>query len=216
MIDQLRGVNLMNALLSWVLADVPAPPPVVGPWDQNKLLYLGAGVGMLFLLVVVVWITRGKKKVDPEAGLAENLAEYPPPPAGGKKRVTVQGAPGRLRLVVVAPVGKKTIAPDAAVEPLLDRLVRGLGEQVRQDKPRVRVWPPQLSNQGFPPMFHRLTHRPEAPGQPSPYVLLAGTARVDGQQLLLGLAVRTDQPTRLDHLTLEPLEWAEALSVESE
>jgi len=200
----------MNALLSWALADVPQLPV-----DQSKLVYLGAGAGGLFLLVVIVWLGRGKKKVDPEAGLAENLGQYPPPPAGGRKRVTVQGAVGRLRLVVVAPVGKKTIAADTAVEALLDRLVRGLGELVKQDKPRVRVWPPQLSNQGFPPMFHRLTRRPEPPGRPSYHVLLAGTARVEGQQFLLGLAVRTDRPTRMEHLTLEPLQWAETLAVES-
>jgi hypothetical protein len=203
----------MNTLLGWLLLadDLPLPIPV----EKDKLLLYGGGAGGVLILFTIVWLMRGKRKHDPEAGLSEKLAEYPPPPAQGRLRLTVQGQPVRLRLVVVAPVGKKPISGDAAVEPLLDKVVRGLGEVARQDKPRIRVWPTQLSSAGFAPTFHRLTHKPEGPGRPSRWILLAGPARAEEQQLLLGLAVLADKNSKLDMLTLEPLEWVEALRVEN-
>ena len=148
-------------------------PP--GLLENKPLLYgIGGGAG-LFLLVVVVWLGRGKKKVNPESGLSENLGTYPPAPVGGRRRLQLYGQPGRLRLVVVAPTGKKTIET-GEVERLLNQVVRGLGDIVRQDKPRVRIWPAQLSIPGFAPTFHRLTRRPSRragrrngcswPGQP--------------------------------------------------
>ncbi len=123
------------------------------------------------------------------------------------------GQPGRLRLVVVAPTGKKTIET-GDVERLLNQVVRGLGDIVRQDKPRVRIWPAQLSVPGFAPTFHRLTRRPEPPGRPSQWVLMAGPAQVEGQQILLGLAIHADQANKWEQLTLKPLEWGEFLDTD--
>src|SRR5205823_1043563 len=110
----------------------------------------------------------------PESGLAEDLASYPPPPKAGDYRVTVMTQPGRLRLVVLAPVGKKALGPP---ETVLEEVVRHLGEAAVDDKPRIRTWPAQLSKQGFAPTFFRVTKRPDADGKPSRWVLLAGPAR---------------------------------------
>jgi hypothetical protein len=202
---------MMCSAVGPVLANVPALPKDIGGYDSRMILGGGAAV-VLFVLFVVVWVTRGKKRVKPEVGLAENLAQYPPPPAAGRTRMVVQGHPGRLRLVAVAPVGKKPLSA-GQVEGLLEGLVRGLGAVVRQDKPRIRIWPPQLSSAGFAPTFHRLTQRPEARGQPSRWVLLAGPANVDGQPILIGLAFLADKANRLDQMTVEPLEWSELIDV---
>ena len=189
---------------------LPIPPSLL----ENKPLLIGTGVvACLFLLVVVVWIRGGKKKVNPEGGLSEDLGAFPPAPAGGKRRLLVQGQPGRLRLVAVAPVGKKTVEA-SEVDALLNQVVRGLGDIVRQDKPRIRIWPAQLTIPGFAPSFHRLTRRPEPAGRASPWVLLAGPANAEGQQILLGLAFYADQPNKMEQLTLKPLEWAELLDID--
>ena len=205
----------MNALLSSLLFADEVPPSLPSQLMDNKPLMISVGIGAgAFFLLVVVWISRGKKKANPEAGLSENLATYPPAPEGAlESRLVVQGQPGRLRLVVVAPTGKKAI-DSSDVEGLLNQVVRGLGEISRQDRPRVRIWPAQLSNQGFAPTFHRLTHRPEPAGRASPWILMAGPAQAEGQQILLGLAFYADQPNKFEQLTLKPLEWCVVLDIQ--
>lgn len=178
--------------------------------DMKKYAIYGvAGLGGLVLLFLLF---RGKKKHDPEGGLAEDLSEYPPPPKASSQRLLVQGQPMRLRLVVIAPVGKKPFAKDGNVEPVLDDVVPGLGDVAAADKARIRVWPPQLSAPGFPPTFWRLTERPAK--QANNWVLVAGSAKANGQPILLGLALWTDKPTKKGQLVLQPNDWSEALRVE--
>src|SRR5205807_10127464 len=109
---------------------------------------------LLILLAIVGWVWRalfGKKQAPPaqERGVTdENLAEYPPPPGPpGPRRVFIEGLPARLRLVVIAPVSKDVRVDPDAVPLLLEQVVRGLGEIVKRDKPRVRVWPVQRSEE---------------------------------------------------------------------
>src|SRR5947209_7587431 len=76
------------------------------------LIYAGAGlVALLVLLVLARKLLGGRRKegLDPDRGLEENLAEYPPPGPPGSMRLTVAGQPARLRLVVAAPVGKQAV-----------------------------------------------------------------------------------------------------------
>jgi hypothetical protein len=99
--------------------------------------------------------------------------------------------------------------------PLLEQVVRGLGIIIEEDKPRVRVWPAQLSNRGFGPTFHRLVRRPEADGQLSRWVLVAGQVKAGRWPLLVGLALWTDQPTTLGRLTLETPQWRDILRIQT-
>ena len=202
--------------MSPLFADLAAPNPLVPrSLDAPTLaLYGGVAAGVLVLLVIAVLVLRGRrrKRVDPEEGLEEDLAAYPPPPGKpGPRRLTVHGRPVRLRLVVVAPVGRQAIAEGGAVEALLDEVLRGLGGAARQDRPRVRVWPPQLSQQGFAPTFFRRTHCPDRPGKPSHWLLAAGPARAGGRPVLLGLALYGDDPAPMEQATLSEAEWDEAL-----
>ncbi len=190
-------------------------PTIPGLSERDTLLALGGAVvaGLVLLLLVVMFLSRRKGRSDPEGGLAEDLATYPPAPGElGDYRVSVLTQPGRLRLVVLAPVGKKPLGEPEAV---LGQVLRGLGDVAEADKPRIRIWPPQLSSQGFAPTFFRLTKRPGAEGQPSRWVLLAGPARAGDVPVLLGLAVLLDAPSKLGRMTLGELEWAEALDVET-
>jgi hypothetical protein len=184
--------------------------------DQGGWLLVLAGVAVVVLLILVVLVGRMFRRrpaPDPEAGLRENVADYPPPPAAGSRRLTVESYPARLRLVVIAPVGKVAQVDADKAEPLLEHVLRGLGTVARQDRPRVRVWPPQLSHQGFAVKFHRLTQTPDPDGRPSHWTLLAGRAKVGQHFLLLGMAVWTEEPTTLGRLTLEPERWPEVLRV---
>ncbi|MFO0880244.1 MAG: hypothetical protein U0840_23085 [Gemmataceae bacterium] len=183
------------------------------PADNRTLLYGGiAGGGVLFAFILL-FLVRGKKKVDPEGGLAEDLAAIPAPGKGPRHyQLLVMNQPCRLRLVVIAPMGKKTVGK---VDSALEQIFRGLGEVSMDDKPRVRIWPAQLSATGFAPTFFRLTKRPDPEGKPSRWILLAGPARAGGMPVLLGLAVQTDTPTKTGMVTLSETQWNEILRVEN-
>jgi hypothetical protein len=193
------------------LAQTPLGPPLIG---NNIVFYAVIGGAVLLLLLPpILWLRRRRRPaVDPETALIEKMGDYAP--AGpGQKRLQLYGQPLRLRLVVLAPMGKRALPTDGAMEPLLDRVVPGLGDIARQDRPRIRVWPSQLSQQGFPPTFFRLTHRPEQAGKPSPWILAAGPVRAGGEQFLLGLGLLADGPTERANLTLQANQWIEVFRV---
>ncbi len=197
-----------------ILGDVVPGPPAGSPLISNNLVFYGVfGAALLALLLLVLWVRRGRPvPVDPEAGLLENLGDYPP--AGpGPQRLLLHGRPYRLRLVVLAPSGKRPLPANGAVEPLLDEVIRGLGDIARQDRPRIRIWPAQRSQQGFAPTFFRLSRRPEPAGKPSRWVLAAGPAHSRGQPLLLGLALCADEPIDAGNVTLQANQWAEVFRV---
>jgi hypothetical protein len=203
----------MFSVLCWSLI-AAAPAPAVPLSDKNNLLLYGAGaVGGVFVLFVVIVFLRRGKPANPEAGLAEDLSTFPAAPKGQRHyQLLVMSQPVRLRLVVVAPVGKK---PLGKVDSVLEQVFRGLGEVSIDDKPRIRVWPPQLSSTGFAPTFFRLTKRPDPDGKPSRWILLAGPARAGGMPVLIGLGVQTDSPTRTGLVTLSETQWNEVLRVEN-
>lgn len=181
--------------------------------DPNNLKLYGGVAAVVLVLLFLVVAMRRKKTVDPEAGLAENLAGFPPAPGKpGRRRLTVQEQPMRLRLVVVAPVGKKTMTLEGA-EALIGGFLRGMEEIVRADKPRIRVWPPQPSSVGFAQSFFRRVLRPEARGRPSPWVRVAGPAKSGATPILLGLALLADEATDIDELILDGSEWLDVLRV---
>ena len=108
---------------------------------NNLYIVVGAAVaGLLVLLLLVMMLFRGgkKKKFDPEAGLSEDLSTYPPAPTSNKRhyQLSVNNVPVRLRLAVVAPVGKRALA---AVDSVLEQVLRGLGEVSIDDKSRLRT-----------------------------------------------------------------------------
>jgi hypothetical protein len=204
----------MTISLHAVLADV-APVPLPGPplVGNNFVFYGLLGAALLAILLLILWVRRGRPApVDPEAGLLENLGDYPPP-GPGPQRLLLLGRPYRLRLVVLAPSGKRPLPANGAVEPLLDEIVRGLGDIARQDRPRVRIWTAQPSQQGFSPTFFRMSRRPAPASKPSRWVLAAGPARAGGQQLLLGLALCADEFTDLGNVPLQTNQWAEVFRV---
>ncbi len=181
---------------------------------------LGVAVLVAFLLLAAVggaiWraLFRRRKKTeeDWDRELRENLEACPLPPAvPGPRQLTVYHVPVRLRLVVVAPAGHEGDVDATAVENLLDLVLPGLGDIAREDRPRIRVWPPQFSQQGFGIAFFRRAIRPEREGEPSRWVLVAGRAQVGRNPVLLGLGLWAEQPNTLGHITLEPRQWLDVV-----
>jgi hypothetical protein len=210
----------------WILmADLRDSIPEEARSFLESPLGIGAMVlGLVLAVFCVAFITGriwrglfGKERAkSPEQGLLERVGEYPPPPGQpGPRRVTVEGVPARVRLVVVAPVGRNRLIDPETVSDLVNGVIRGMQEIMQRDKPRVRVWPPQLSNAGFAPTFHRLTEIPEKEREPSRWVLVAGPAFSAGQPILLGLALLADQQNQLGKLIVSPERWAETVRVQS-
>lgn len=195
------------------LAQMPRLPVSI-PGVPDQLALLGGVVFLAFLVVVmVVLFRRKKKKMDPEGVLVEDLALLPPPP--GRQRhykLLAFNQSVRVRLVVVAPVGKQDLGK---VDSALEQVLRGLGEVSFDDRARVRVWPGQLSMNAFAPTFFRVTRRPEPADTPSRWILLAGPARVGGISVLLGLALEGETATRVGSVVMNETKWVEVLRVEN-
>jgi hypothetical protein len=180
------------------------------------LIIGGVAVAALFgllLVVALVLVARRRSKIDPEAGLAEELAGYPAPPPTGTHRLKFESQPVRIRLVVLAS-GRSTDLNADMAEGLLQSIVHGLGEVADLDKPRVKVWPPQLSQNGFAPTFFRHVKRPEPAGQPSKWILIAGPAKVGGRAVLVGMALSTTEPTARGNVRMREDDWADKLRIQ--
>jgi hypothetical protein len=170
---------------------------------------------VLLLLVRRLWRALFRRAKGPGAWDREldiDLDECPlPTRPPGERQLTVYHYPARLRLVVVAPIGRDGDVDATAVEKLLDCVVPGLGAAVQNDRPRVRVWPAQVSRSGFAAAFHRHTPRAAGRGEPSRWILLAGRAQAGRQPLMVGLGLWADEPITLDRVSLEPHQWLDVL-----
>jgi hypothetical protein len=183
------------------------------------------GVVALIILLPLAWYRRRllraliglpQRPVREEPKLDEDLSQFVPPPGpGGPRRLFIEGVPARLRLVVVAPLGKAAPLEETAVEEVLNQIRWGLGEVARQDQAVTRIWPLQLSTHGFPAAFFRHLHKAEPDGQPSHWVLLAGPTPPRPRPVLLGLALWTDAATLIGHLTMDASQWLRALHIET-
>jgi hypothetical protein len=181
---------------------------------------VAAAGGLLVLLLLVLllralWRALFRRKARPgewDRELDIVLDECPlPVKPPGERRLTLYHLPVRVRLVVLAPVGKEGAVDATAVEQLLDRVIPGLGGVATTDRPRVRVWPAQMSHHGFSAAFHRHTPKAAQRGEPSRWVLVAGRAQVGRQAVMIGLGLWADEPNTIDRVTLEPHQWLDVL-----
>ncbi len=206
--------SFLRPLTDWI------PPDVRGLLDVEAwwLIELTAALLLLFLLgllVRAVWrrlFGRKRRKEEWDRNLRIVLDECPlPVRPPGLQLLYVYHVPVRLRLVVLAPPGKDSEVDALAVEKLLETILPGLGGIAANDKPRIRVWPRQLSQQGFTASFHRCTIRSEPEGEPSRWVLATGRAMLGKQTVLLGLGLWAGEANTLGRLTLEPHQWLDVL-----
>jgi hypothetical protein len=182
---------------------------------QQNLAAIAAGIVVLLIVMRFVrGLFRGKAAGPAqERGVQEErLADFPPAPAGSA-HLRVEGRPARLRLVIVAPVGKDAAIDVATVENQLDQIVYGLGKVAKRDHPRIKVWPPQLSNKGFTLTFVRMMVRPEPMGRPSRWILVAGPTLPRPRPLMLGLVVQTEEPSSVGHISVTAEQWTSVVQM---
>jgi len=154
------------------------------------------------------------KKKRAQADLEETFADYPPlPPSKGDRQLLIENVPVRLRLVVVAPAGTESDIDPETIDKLLERVLPGLGSICQRDKPRVRIWPVQISYEGFARSFHRNTIVPEEEGEMSKWATIAGRAKLGKFQVMLGLGLQAIKPNTVGRVTIKAHEWPAVLRV---
>lgn len=206
--------RLLKPLTDWIPEETRKVVPIEVWW----LLQLIALLAVLLILGHILkglgrlLFTRKGKERDWDKGFRVALEECPVPvQPPGEQALSVYHVPVRVRLVVVAPLGKELkIEPDE-VPVLLNRVFPELGNVIRREEPLILVWPPQLSDLGFVSAFHRRMLKAEADGGPSHWILIAGRALLAKQSLLLGLALWSEQRNAIGRLNLEPRQWLEIL-----
>jgi len=207
------------------------------PESFKNLWFLIVCVVALVILLPVAWYQRRLIHVLVTGGRAaaprfleppaEDLASYAPSTGSAimlttqhaiedniPRRLLLEGVPVGLRLVVVAPLGMNATVDEERVDELLNLVVWGLGSLARQEKAQIKIWPPQLSAHGFAAVFHRMVHRPEAEGEPSNWILLAGHTPPRPRPSLIGLACWTEDKTTIGRVILQPNEWTNWLRIE--
>ncbi len=203
----------LKPLTDWIPSEIRDLLPVEVWWLVLLMLLL---VVLILLGVLLKQIGRAfarkSKQRDWDKGFREDLDNLPiavQPP--GERTLAVYHVPVRIRLVVVAPLGKDTRITAEQVPGLLNRIFPELGTLVVREQPAIRVWPAQISDEGFTSAFHRRTPKPEPEGEPSRWILIAGKALIAKQPLLLGLALFAEQANPIGRLNLQPLQWLEVL-----
>jgi hypothetical protein len=158
---------------------------------------------------------RRKRRAGPARQPRDLLADIGESLTGlGARQVTVQGIPGRLRLVVLAPAAPGAApVPEGAQGPALDAAVPGLAEAAAADFPKVECWVDRHARDGFRSALVEGVRFPEPPGEPSRWVLVAGEVVGPQGPYHLGLAVLAEKPTAARVLDVFAGRWAAVLGV---
>jgi hypothetical protein len=121
----------------------------------------------------------------------------------------------RLAALVIAPTGRGSEPPDEDRLPaIIDHLVPGLGAVLQAHRPTVRVWPAQLSTQGFANTFFANVPLPGDKGKATPWCALAGRFEADGQKFLAGLVLRAAANNNLSQLIVQrESQWIDLVRV---
>ena len=201
-------------LTDWIPPDILALARVEVWWLVELV------VALLVLLVVghvvrailrAVWRSLFHRAEVWDLGLEAPLT---PGPIDSSPILRLYQRPAWVRLIVLAPVGRRPIDP-VDVAALLRHLGPNLEGPAIADQPAIRLWPTQLSTRGFTNTFHRLTPTGEPGHDPSHWVFLAGRASVGKMQVFLGIALWMREPCSLGRLTMEPEQWRDVLRLAS-
>jgi hypothetical protein len=94
----------------------------------------------------------------------------------------------------------------------MDQIVPGLRATVAAHGTQIKLWPPQLSTQGFAHALVAEIPLPGNRGRGTPWCSLAGRFAADGRAFLAGLVMRADGANNLSLSVLErETQWLELL-----
>jgi hypothetical protein len=198
----------------------------IAGWNQDKLILLIGVVsaGLLAVLLLLIVLRRVLRRPEPAPQLPPDerfidLGQFDLlGPRGELPRAEVYGVPVRIALVVLAPVGRDGVAPDAGqFNDILEQLVPGFLAVTSQDKPLMKIWPGQLSAQGFTNAFFNNVPLPGDRGKGTPWCALSGRFSALGQSYLAGLVCCAAQSNGLGQYGIQHEgQWNDVLRVRRE
>lgn len=156
---------------------------------------------------------RRTKKVDP---LKVNLRELGEGfTESGPERLTVKGVPARMRLVILSRGSRNTgdISEEMA-DRVLDWIKEGLAGATAADYPRMVVWPPFYSVDGFATALAAHVAIPEPKGRKSRWVIVAGHVKMGPSFVHVGLGLYADEATTLRNLQVRGEKWVGVLGIQ--
>lgn len=187
-----------------------------------------AVVGFIALLWLRSIVRRLKRAMKPrkkkkkrsrkvQADLREKLSEIGHAyTEEGTHQLTVKGVPARLRLVILS-LGARSSdrLNEEMVDRVLDWIKPGLAEATATDYPRVRLWPPCYSVDGFASQFANFVSIPDPRGAKSHWVLLSGQVKMGQVIVNVGLAAYTDTPTAMRNIKIKREDWLGVVGVQA-
>lgn len=181
------------------------------------LIGLGA-VTLLAIVLAVPWWLRRSKRVDLSAAapLKVNVSAMPaegPPESGPGLRI--YNVPVRCAMLVLAPVGRGATQPTAeAVGEIVDQIVPGLASVAEAHRAAIKVWPAQLSSQGFLHQFSVNVGLPGDGGKGTPWSSVCGRFEAQGVPYLAGLLLCASRANSLGQFLVErESQWPDMLRV---
>lgn len=134
------------------------------------------------------------------------------PPATGPS-LHAYNVPMRLVVLVLAPVGRGNPLPATDQLPrIIDQIAPGLFDVLQSHQARIKLWPPQLSAQGFAAALFANVPLPGHRGKGTPWCALAGRFAAGDQAFLAGVVLRAAAPNSLGQITLaHEAQWLEIL-----
>lgn len=182
------------------------------------LITLLGGVLIVLLIAAVAFFVfrRRPKAPPPPPDLRIDVRSRPLEYVPDSPRLSIQGVPVRLAVVVLASAGRaQQIPPSERWAELFQSVVPGLADVVNTHAPQIITWPPQLSAVGFNQVFFRNLLLPGDRGRGTPWCALAGPARAsDGRVFLIGLVMQAGEAVYLSCQTVQhETEWRKFLEV---
>ena len=171
-------------------------------------------LGRLMYMVVGGLVRRKRRAVESPVAPEIDLAALAPtgPPATGPA-LHAYNVPMRLVVLVLAPVGRGSALPAADQLPrIVDQIAPGLFEVAQAHQTRIKLWPPQLSAQGFAAALFANLPLPGHRGKGTPWCAIAGRFATGEQSYLAGVVLRAGAPNSLGQITLaHEAQWLEVL-----
>jgi hypothetical protein len=170
------------------------------------------------IIVAYVWLRRRRRRprTAPPPEIID-LADWPiePLPDGESPVLECFNLPMRLVVLVLAPLGRgRELPAEGSIVRLSEMLLPGLPEVLRLHNTRVITWPAQLSSQGFSHAFFGRVRLPGDHGRGTPWCSLAGKLNVDGQMVMVGMALHAESANRLSKVVVESeFEWLKLIAL---
>src|SRR5262249_34831950 len=133
----------------------------------------------------------------------------------GPRRPTVKGLPGRLRLVGLCQAARNTgELSEEMADRVLDWIKPGLAEVAACDYPRVCVWPPNYSAEGFAITVASHVLFPEPRGERSRWVLVTGRVKMGRALIHVCLGLYADEKNTLRQVKVRGERWQGVVGIQ--